>query len=154
MSKKGVSIKIKYALIGEEEWHTVDIFPQDYFDLDEGEVIEVDSIPMYNHAIDYIKKDSNKVINTIIIIEDKGNKEKMVINESFWNNQQNRIIEKIYFGIDFREELVIVETKVKDKPIVYEITKAIRKDGILMPVYHGFITENDDGSQTEIKVIG
>lgn len=154
MSKKGVSIKIKYTLIGEEEWHTIDIPPQDYFDLDEGEVIEVDSIPMYNHAIDYIKKDSNKVINTTIIIEGEGNKEKIVINESFWNKQQNRIIEKTYHGIDFREELVIVETKVKEEPVIYEITRAIRKDGILIPVYHGFITENDDGSQTEIKVIG
>ena len=121
MKGKENFIKIQYKLIGEQEWTTINLTPQDYFDLDDGEAIEVNSIPMYNHALDYIKNISKEVVNTKITIEDTKTKEKIIITESFWNKQQNRIIEKIFNGSDCNEELIIVETKdLANEQILYE----------------------------------
>jgi hypothetical protein len=152
MKNNSVSINIKYKLIHEQSWVNIDLTPQEYFDLEEYEDIETDSIPLFNHALDYIKTDKEKVEITQIIIHDSAKQAQITITETFWGNQDNRIIERIDVGTVEEGELIIVESKIKDIPLIYEVIRFNRKEGILVPEYHGFITQNADGSESEEKI--
>lgn len=149
IKKESVSVNIKYKLVNEQSWVNLAISPQEYFDLEEHEKIEVDSIPIYNHALDYINKNKKEIEITQIAIYDHIKHARIIITETFWDNQNNRIIERIDTGKADEGELIIVESKIRDNPLVYEIIRFNRKDEILIPEYHGFITQNSDGSQTE-----
>lgn len=152
MKNDSVSVNIKYKLIHEQFWVNIDLEPQEYFELEEHEEIEVDSIPLFNHALDYIKTDKDRVEITQILIHDSVKQAQIIITETFWGNQNNRIIERIDTGTNEEGELIIVESKIKDIPLVYEIIRFNRKEGILVPEYHGFITQNADGSESEEKI--
>lgn len=148
-----ILVKIKYKLFEKETWQTLILSTKEYFDLEEGEQIEVNSVPFFNHAIDYIKQDKEKIEITKIIIEEKDSNKQLIISEVFWNDQNNRIIERTYSNTNIIEQLLITETQIQQNPLVYEIIRATRKDGVLFPEYHGFITEQKDGSQTENRLI-
>lgn len=148
-----VTIKIEYKLDGSETWEFISLSPEDYFDLDEYEQIEIDCIPKYNYAIDYIEQDKEKIINTKITITDKNSNKEKIFLQFYWNKQQNSIVERIDSGENYNDNEIIIETKIQESPPKFEIMRLIRKDGFLAPIYHGFITDNNDGSQTEIQVI-
>ncbi|EGO63792.1 hypothetical protein [Acetonema longum] len=153
-----IDIIIQFQEEGDLDWKAIELTPEDYFDLnylDQNEILEIDSIPVYNHAIDYLKnlqKCVNKVISTKITIQEAD--KQISITEYYWNNQQNSIVERIdYIRSEKVLELIITSVKVKNDPVVWEIIRFVRIDGILVPQLHSFITDNPDGSQSEEKII-
>lgn len=154
MEYKNFNIIIQYKLDGENLWKTFNITPEEYFDLEEDELIEVDSVPIHNHAINYIEDCLNKITNTKIVISDENTRRKRIITTTYWNNQENSIIERLDFDNDFCDyNELIIEGKIKDSPPVFEVMRVVRENDVLIPIYHGFITEMDDGSQVENKII-
>lgn len=145
-----ISIKLEYMLLDSNIWASVTLLPEEYFDLDPDEEITLDCVPKYNHAIDYL--DCDKVCNTRLEISDLSTKATRGITETFWNDGKNRIIERIDkgSGLDYNE--MILEITVSESPLTWEIVRLHRQDGLLIPNYHGYITKNADGSETEIKV--
>ena len=150
MSNDQLQVMLNYKLLKSEEWITLSISPDDYYDLEPGEIPEADSIPKNNHAIDYINEDKGNIETTKIIIC-SNNKITKLINEYFWDDGSNRIIERIDLDSN-NERLIELETKISDEPLVYEVMRLFRKNGTLQPEYHGFITRNIDGTETEKKV--
>lgn len=155
-----VSVFIDYRLINEPEWHTLEIPPEDYFDLDPDEKIAWDCVAEYDKEIDYLitSLDVNRkqVLNTRVrIIDDEVNVTK-VITTTFWNQGDNHIIERSIKGLELLkwlpDWLMITTTKVQDNPPVWEILRLQKENNVPVLEFHSFITDNEDGSQSE-KVI-
>lgn len=151
-NEEGIKIEIHYKLDGNTEWNDFRIAPNKYFDLDEFEQPGFDSVPFFNHAIDYIEDCVEKVVSTKVIISDEYKKTKRIINTSYWNEQKNSITERIDLSNGICESELIIETRIEDIPPIYEVMRIIRKEDILIPIYHGFFTDKDDGSQVERQI--
>lgn len=151
MKNNVLYVDIYYKILGETVWNILKLSAEDYFDLDENEYAEIDSVPKYAHAIDYLP--NKDIVGTKVIIEDTISNKKRMIITTFWNNRENYVIERQdCFGEQFDTE-VIIETKMLEPKNSYEIMRFIREDSILTPIYHGFITDVEDGSQIEKKVL-
>lgn len=108
---------------------------------------------MYNDTLDYINEYPDKVENIKTTIINNRKKTKRTFLETLWNNQNNRIVERIDSGENLNYYEIIIETKIQEEPPIFEIIRAFRENDSLVPVLHSFITDNEDGSETEIKVI-
>jgi hypothetical protein len=153
---QNLAIEIQYKIHNSPDWHSLDLTPEQYFDLEDNEPIEIDCIPRYNHAIDYLKDlnlwQKKTIIVTRINLIDFSKKEQRQITERFWNQGKNRIIERIdldlgTFHTKYNE--ILIETQIKENPSQWQIMRLNRQDGIISPIFHGLIEENSDGSESE-----
>ena len=151
-SNSNVSITIEYQILGSTKWESVELSPEDYFDLDEGEEIVWDSVPMRNHAADYLGVDKSKIGSTKLKITDSSTQVTKLITETFWNNGKNRVIERTDTGPGIEYWELILEGIVSEQPVIWEVLRLDKLKGILTPSYHGFLQLNDDGSETETRV--
>lgn len=151
IKSSSLQIAIEYKAIDSKNWEYLELTPDEYFDLEVDEKAELDSIPIYNHAIDYLDIESNRVLVTKIILIDEANKAKRSIVERFWNQGKNRLIERTDSGNNSYWE-TILEIQISQEPPLWEILRIGRENEIIVPLYHGFLQDNEDGSQTETKV--
>ncbi|OCQ89641.1 hypothetical protein BCD64_16885 [Nostoc sp. MBR 210] len=150
-----LNIFIDYKLINDLQWHIVEMSPEEYFDtslLDEGEQLGWNSIPEYNHAIEYLNIDQSLVSNTRIRIQDSESLKSLTITTTFWNNGQDFIIERIDNALDTTKYVMITQTKLQEDPTIWEIMRFKKNSDVLEIEFHTFIRENKDGSQTEKKI--
>ena len=154
-----ISIEIQYLINNSPELKSYQLSPNDYFDLEENEAIEIDCCPKYSHACEYIKEKDNSLVNDIlftkILLTDLGKKEHRQITEKFWNKGQNRIIERIdidliQFKIIYNE--IIIETLINVNPNKWEIIRLERNNQIMQPIFHSFIEDNN-GQEKEQQII-
>ncbi len=93
------------------------------------------------------------VSNTRLRISDIEAQITKVITETFWNQGNNRIVERI----DSRNSevfywLMIIDTKVQDNPTIWEILRIEKEDNLPKISHHSFIKDNEDGSQAEMNI--
>ena len=141
------NINFKYMTAQSIEFQTLNISIEDYFELDKDEICEIDSVPRFLHFHDYIdiKIEDLLFIHVIIEIEDK----KREFKQSFWNQGNNFIIERIDTGdIPYKEIIICSDIKEGES----EIIRFTFHDSQILPVYHGFISTNSDGTQSEIEM--
>lgn len=150
-AKFPIHITIEYKLTDSIDWKSLELTHAEYFELEPDEEVELDSLPKYNHAIEYLELERHQVAATRIILIDEALKAKRSIVEKFWNQGENRLIERTDIGENQYWEMIL-EVQVSKKPPLWEIVRVGREDGVLTPWYHAFLQDNDDGSQTEIKV--
>ena len=148
-----VYIFLEYQLIGSERWEVIELLPEEYFDLDPDEKIEWNRVPMYDQAVEYLDIKRKQLSHTKLkIVDDEANVTK-AITTTFWNNGENSIAERIIDrdtgGSDW---LMVREIKLQDNPNIWEILRLQRKDAVPILEFHSFITDNEDGSQSE-KII-
>lgn len=155
-----INIEIEYCLKNSQEWLSFKLNSSQYFELEINETIELDCVPKYNHAIDYIiEYNSNingqEILATKIILIDFHTKKQRQIQERFWHNSKNRIIEKMDLDLtqfQIQDHEVIIETKISDHPPQWEILRLTKQNQIMTPIFHSFIKENPDGSETENQI--
>ena len=128
--------------------------PEDYFDLDGGEAPSWDCVPRHNHAIDYLEIERWMVRNTRVTIADENSKVTKQITETFWNEGKSRVVERTDTGPSVNYWELIVEILKTEMPPTWEILRFDRAEGVVGPNYHGFIVQNNDGSEKETKVKG
>jgi hypothetical protein len=146
-----VKIEIYYQLIDSRDWIFLELTPDEYFDLEPDEKVELDCLPRYNHAIEYLDVENEQVIATKIILIDEILQAKRSIVERYWNHGRNRAIERTDIG-EYPYWEMILEVQVSANPPLWEIIRLAREDGVITPLYHGFIKDNNDGSQTETQI--
>jgi len=146
-----MKITLEYRLLTNEAWKSITLSPDEYFDLDPGEQPNIDSVAKYNHGIDYLDVEPQDMRMTRITIKDDINKSAITICETFWNNGQNRVIERTDCGAREHWEMIL-KIRISEIPLTWEILRLGRRDGTFIPWYHGFIRRNSDGSETETKV--
>ncbi|WP_330203440.1 hypothetical protein [Cyanobacterium sp. Dongsha4] len=154
-----ITIEIQYLLKNNQELQSYQLNPHEYFDLEENEIIDINSCPKYSHGEEYLKQNKDFIIDdllfTKILLTDLKNKEYRQITERFWNNRQNKIIERIdmdlsKFQIIYNE--IIIETLINVNPNKWEILRMERKEQIMQPIFHSFIEENL-GQENEQEII-
>jgi hypothetical protein len=145
-----IHITIQYKLES-NNWVTIELNPDEYFELEPDEKVELDSVPRYNHAIEYLDVEQHQILATKITLIDEQIKAKLSIIERFWNQGKNRLIERTEIGPNPYWE-IILEIQANQEPPLWEIIRLGRENGIVTPSYHGLIQDNDDGSQTETVI--
>ncbi len=151
MFDSSIKITISYKLNHSNYWEYISLNPHDYFDLEPDEKITLDCIPQYNHAIDYLNIDRTEISATKLSIIDENIENKSVIIEKFWHEGKNRLIERQDFGDSPYWEMIL-EQELSQNPAVWEVMRLGKEDEVIVLLYHGFLQDNDDGSQTEIRL--
>jgi Fe-S cluster assembly iron-binding protein IscA len=156
-----VRIFIEYVTTNNVK-NSVELKPDEYFDeeyLDEDEEISWDSVPMYNHAVDYLDNleiDLNAIVSTKLVVIDSKLKVSSTINESFWNEAKNVLIERIDRLIDDSQTLLyrslIISIQIQKNPLISEILRLEEERGIFNIRSHVFLEENKDKSEDERKI--
>ncbi|MFM7602746.1 MAG: hypothetical protein ACKO7R_16375 [Pseudanabaena sp.] len=150
-----IQIELGYKLLDSKEWKSIDLEPENYFDLESDELVSLESIPFYDHAIEYLVQDleiqKESVMVTRVHLNDKATKQERLITESFWNYGRNRLIERQDIGSQPYSE-IILEMLVSEVPEVWEVLRCDRLSGVLSPSYHAKIQNREDGSQVEHHV--
>jgi len=146
-----VQVTLKYKTLSNADWQFIELAAQEYFDLEPDEEVEIDSIPEYNHAIDYLALDSSQIETTMLILTDEERQARRAITETFWNNGQNRLIERVDSGSAPYWEMIL-EVQTGQAPPIWEVLRVCREDGAMKPIYHAFIRDNHDGSQFETRI--
>jgi hypothetical protein len=155
-----VLVFIDYRFINDTEWHTIEMSPEDYFDLDPDEKIEWNCVPDYDKEIDYLinylNVDPKLVLNTRSRILDDEANISTVVTTTFWNQGENQISERFIKGLGvpdwLPDWLMVITIKIQDNPDVWEIMRLQRENDVPVLEFHSFITENEDGFQSE-KII-
>jgi len=156
-----IFIDFKYKFNYSDEWLKKNITLNEYFDLsllDEGEQLEVFSLPLYDYPIDYIDCERQKILQISVDITDKVKNCKLHLFQTFWNNQENWLIERIDKIDDCEKYHELIISTVLPREISnnsepdYEIMRFLKKDNDIKCSYHGIIRDNTDGSQSEIRV--
>jgi hypothetical protein len=150
-----IRITLEYKLVDCDKWKSIILSPENYFDLESDELVGLNSLPFYNHAIDLITHDfsiqKESILATKIHLLDEASKQERFITESFWNYGRNRLIERSDRG-DVPYTEIILEMLVSEVPEVWEILRCDRLSGILTPSYHAKIQEHENGAQTESQI--
>ncbi|WP_320916360.1 hypothetical protein [Enterocloster bolteae] len=115
-------------------------------------------VPIYTHLMDYFNDDNRKISQVFISLTDKTENKRLQINQTFWNNQNNSIVERLdsVDGVISYHEFIIetlLPTKITgNAENNYEILRFSQKKDDIKCWYHGFIHDNADGSQSEFCV--
>lgn len=153
--KNIINIKIEYLIRGSNKWKTLNLTPEEYFDLEYNEDtdFDVDSLPKYDDVFQFLNIESKNLEYTFVTLENKASKAKRTIKTTYWNEGENQFTEvKQQTGSTHLHHEIIYSAQVKKNPVVYEILRCINKEDVFFPTYHGFITDNSDGSQSEEKI--
>lgn len=155
-----ITINLQYRLTDAEDWQTLQLTPEEYFDLEAGEKPALDSVPEHNHVADYLDINPKTIRNTKVIVTDAAAQKNYMISETFWNSGQNRVIRRIdqdlTSGIPIFDEEIIIASAVDLEENCNphsEVLRLCRREDFLFPTFHGFYAENPDGSETETKVL-
>ena len=144
-------IEISWRSSGSDDWLSRSVSPLEYFEPDERS-FEFDSIPRFDHAVEYLSLKRDDVAATKITLTNSKQKRSRMISEKFWNNGKNRIIER-FDESDAPYWEMILESRSVEHPKTVEIMRIGRDpDGIVGPLSHVFLTEQEDGSHSEIIV--
>lgn len=78
-------IEIRYLRVGEEIPVRVTLAPESYF--------EPDSVPIHNHAVDYLDEPPSRIRRTELLVTDPSTGDRRLVVETFWDEGRSRIIE-------------------------------------------------------------
>ncbi|MGM9681017.1 MAG: hypothetical protein ACI3XR_05880 [Eubacteriales bacterium] len=151
-----IRIQLDYLCDRNTEWKTVRMTPDRYFDLSENEPIDIDSVPLHAELLDYIP-DSETVSKITLSIRNIRKHTELRLNASFWNHQRCRIIRRREFrkNKEIYNEF-IYEASLPDiggNPAKYDICRFTVEGNSIDCVYNGIITVNDNGSESENRII-
>jgi hypothetical protein len=149
-----ITIYIDYKIFNSSEWETISLTPEEYFDKEYFEEypddeFEWDSVPQFNHAVDYIDVNLELISHTRIRTFDDKIGASRTLSTAFWNNGENSITERIDKYLGNINELLIVEIKLKNNPPEWEIIRSHRKNGVPILEFHSIISEQENGSPKE-----
>jgi hypothetical protein len=157
MSYNHIIIKFEYLLKDNSVSHLLNILPNQYFDLkylDDGEELETDSVALYWNNIDYLdNKIKHKVSFIKVDISNNKNFTRTITTDSYWNNQNYLIRERIDYSHDKEvyHTVIISLTRTEDRSI-YEIIRLEKQNEILKPIHHSITKEGFDGNDETLEL--
>ncbi|HCC94256.1 MAG TPA: hypothetical protein DEQ26_07995 [Flavobacteriaceae bacterium] len=139
-----MSIKIEFLLKGENEFIRRDISYEEYFDLEENEKIEIDSIPKFSQPYLYLNINVEKIL--LVIVEIEINNNKKIFKQTIWNNGDNILTERID-NDNYKE--IILSVKIEEATGLYETIRLFVGNKITVPTYHSLIYLDKNGRDIE-----
>jgi hypothetical protein len=148
---KRITITVEYKLSNSAEYCEVELEPEEYFDLELNEKAEWDSVPKFNDTLDYLNIDKEKVQYIKTTIMDQETNTNLCFVDTFWNQGENRIIEKTISGSRSYWEMIIC-TKLLESSFTWELLRFHKENNIPTLSYHGLFKDNEDGSEEELII--
>ncbi|TDQ81703.1 hypothetical protein [Sphingobacterium yanglingense] len=109
----------------------------DYFDLDEGELVEHDSVPQYSQPYMYVDIPIEELVFVKVDIVVENNRR--TYKQTFWNSGRNVFTETTDYQPSVSTEIIIALDKGNGDN---EIIRLYNGTGIFYPIYHGFFTKD------------
>ncbi|MEO8938416.1 MAG: hypothetical protein ABI277_02150 [Burkholderiaceae bacterium] len=147
----GLTITLEYQRIDASLWQRIELDAASYFDLEVGDVPSIRGLARHDHAIDYLAVEASQLQATRLTIVDSALAAERIVTETFWNGGRSRAIERVDSGDDPYWELILDFQPNIASPN-REIVRLGRKDGVLIPYYHGYFQKNVDGTYPEIQL--
>lgn len=69
--------------------------------------------------------------------------------EDYFDLDTDEEAERSIQGLEEPDWLMVITTKIQERPPVWEILRLQREENSPVFAFHSFITENEDGSETE-----
>lgn len=139
-------INFEYLRIQAKETEKFELSVEEYFDLEPGEEVEIDSVPMYLQPYQYIDADISELVFVKLHIEIGS--EKRIFNQTFWNKGENFLTELIDYGKEPYRELIL-SVKVDEEKAIYETLRLFFSKELIVPTYHSLISSDSRGGETE-----
>jgi hypothetical protein len=143
------SISLKYHLRHESSWREKVLSIADYFDLNEEEELDIDSPVLESNLLNYVGVAASQIM--LIRLELEINGKSRSFRQSFWNNGENFIIERIDSGIRGDRELILVTSNSGDSRSS-EVIRVVDFGEALVPVYHSVSFQNCDGLEIDLSL--
>jgi hypothetical protein len=131
--------------------NTLSISCEEYFDFEEGEIIDIETSPMHNKLIYYLTEEIRTLVKNIkLTLLDKN--DKLIVEEAYWNCKNSFLInKKLYLNNIVKEEVFIIESEIEKN--VFHVTRIDKAIDLYEVVHDVIITQNLDGSQTERSIL-
>lgn len=140
------TIIIEYLTKHQSNFTKQEIFYEDYFDLEKDEQVEIDAVPKYPQPFQYLNIDINDLVFVKLHLE-IGNS-KRTFNQTFWNNGDNFLTERINAGeVSYKE--VILSVKMPGTNDIYETLRLYFGQSFIVPVHHGLVHVDHNGVEVE-----
>ena len=117
-----ISLSRKKMISGGHSWKEYSLKPEEYFDiriLDEGEELNIDSVPLYLEPIEYLYDLEKEPFEKKDILEIKiiftHRCKTRIHSEKFWNDGNNCLIEHLHLYPDYYYHAIIIGTRIDDK---------------------------------------
>ena len=132
--------------------------PEEYFDIDEDEPLDVDSVPKFMDLRDYIYENED-VYYVSLIIENKDNKRKLHFETNYYDHQNSlfTIVTEYLNHKVCRRELIIdmlIPSCEENAVATNDISRFYQKngEGEFLCIDHSIITTYRDGTQYDIEL--
>ena len=144
-------IEIDYLSIDEIKVKSKRLLQSEYFDLEINETASIDSVPKFIQPYEYVTKDPSNLV--FLMISVKMGSESRQIKQTFWNEGQNILTERIDEGVENYREMILSTCKFdNNKNRVDEIIRVVFASNTMYPVYHSYISRDATGVEKESKV--
>jgi hypothetical protein len=116
-------ITIEYLIKGQTDFVKREIPVEEYFDLDEGEILEIDSCPNYLTLHEYTGVNLTELIFVYLCVE--VDSKKIIIKQTYWDNGECDFSERIdidEFGKETYRELIL-SVGIRQNGLSYEVLR-------------------------------
>ena len=151
-----IKMCIKRTTMPDPEY--IDFTPEEYFDIDEDEPLDVDSVPKFMKLLDYLKE-KNDVYYISLIVDNQDNKRKLHFETNYYDHQNSLfsiVTEYLHHKVCSRELIIdmLIPSWKENAIATNDISRFHQKngEGEFLCIDHSIITTFRDGTQESIEL--
>ena len=131
--------------------------PEQYFDLDPGEVPDVDSVPLYSNLEQYLDE-IEKATKLALKIENVSVGKSLYIEKVYQNQQRSTVTTRSEYqheALTYREIIYesMLPMELITKGRAYDLCRFVVDGDTAECIYHGIFYYTPDGKETEYRII-
>jgi len=131
--------------------------PQEYFDLDEGEAVDVDCVPKHSDPCDYIS-DTENVKKFALTVKNALNGKMVRLERVYQNDQKTDVTTRCeYQGDALIYKEIIYQSKLPQSLVAqgcaYDLCRFVVNDDETKCIYHGIFHYAADGQEIEYPIV-
>lgn len=142
------SVFVRYCMRDSAEWVEVVLSPDSYFEECDEAGLDLDSVPRWLHAVEYLSVDDTRIHITELTVRDERDGKCRTVVETFWDDGRSRTIDVHDQRTGYRELIVSVYSEPQARPssniLRFDCSPSGR--GLLS---HTVVFDEADGSQSE-----
>ncbi|PSK93108.1 hypothetical protein [Taibaiella chishuiensis] len=145
-----MKLTFKYKTRASTKWEYQNLALDDFFDLEDGAAAHINSIQKNWHLDEYISLDKKELMFVYVKLEDGT--ETREYKQTYWNEGKNIAIERTDEGNEYYRELIVSVLNSREEEAASQTLRLVLNRENIVPVYHGFFTDEADGIQTESRI--
>ena len=138
-----MKIDFKYFTKKDFAWKKLEITAEEYFDLEEGEECTTESITQHLNLHQYLNIPLEELLFIHVITENSDSKREL--KQTFWDNGNNSVIERLDSGSKSFKEIIITLLRENKE----EIIRMASIESQVIPLYHALFTDLGEAESEE-----